>query len=110
MYRVLQPFEFFEPTTIKEVVDLVDGEKARVLAGGVDLVLQPNQFGTANIVFAALVSKSGDIYDEGFLEKLYGLTDQIDKIEGVDHGQVASITSIKVRDQGIDEEGQELGG
>ncbi len=63
------------------------------------------QFGTANIVFAALVSKSGDIYDEGFLEKLYGFTDQIDKIEGVDHGQVASITSIKVRDQSIDAEG-----
>ena len=40
MYRVLLPFEFFEPTTIKEVVNLVDGDKVRVLAGGVDLVLK----------------------------------------------------------------------
>jgi carbon-monoxide dehydrogenase medium subunit len=34
------PFEFFEPTTVKEVVELVDGDKVRVLAGGVDLVLK----------------------------------------------------------------------
>jgi carbon-monoxide dehydrogenase medium subunit len=40
MHRVLLPFEFFEPTTIKEVVELVDGDKVRVLAGGVDLVLK----------------------------------------------------------------------
>jgi carbon-monoxide dehydrogenase medium subunit len=40
MHRVLLPFEFFEPTTVGEVVGLVDGEKARVLAGGVDLVLK----------------------------------------------------------------------
>lgn len=40
MHRVLMPFEFFEPTTVQEVVDLVDGDKARVLAGGVDLVLK----------------------------------------------------------------------
>jgi carbon-monoxide dehydrogenase medium subunit len=40
MHRVLLPFEFFEPTTIKEVVNLVDGDKVRVLAGGVDLVLK----------------------------------------------------------------------
>ena len=40
MHRVLLPFEFFEPTTLKEVVELVDGDKGRVLAGGVDLVLK----------------------------------------------------------------------
>jgi carbon-monoxide dehydrogenase medium subunit len=40
MHRVLLPFEFAEPTTIGEVVELVDGQKARVLAGGVDLVLK----------------------------------------------------------------------
>ncbi len=40
MHRVLLPFEFFEPTTVGEVVDLVDGDTSRVLAGGVDLVLK----------------------------------------------------------------------
>lgn len=40
MHRVLLPFEFFEPTTVGEVVELVDGDKSRVLAGGVDLVLK----------------------------------------------------------------------
>jgi carbon-monoxide dehydrogenase medium subunit len=34
------PFEFCEPTTVDEVVDLVDGETSRILAGGVDLVLK----------------------------------------------------------------------
>lgn len=40
MYRVLRPFEYFEPTTVAEVVDILskhDG-KAKVLAGGMDLV------------------------------------------------------------------------
>lgn len=40
MHRVLQPFEFFEPTTVEEVVELVDGKKSMVLAGGVDLILK----------------------------------------------------------------------
>jgi hypothetical protein len=33
MHRVLLPFEFFEPTTVKEVLELLDGEKTKVLAG-----------------------------------------------------------------------------
>jgi carbon-monoxide dehydrogenase medium subunit len=40
MHRVLLPFEFAEPTTVGEAVELVDGRKVRVLAGGVDLVLK----------------------------------------------------------------------
>jgi CO/xanthine dehydrogenase FAD-binding subunit len=40
MYRVLQPFEFSEPTTVAEAAALVDGDRTRVLAGGVDLVLK----------------------------------------------------------------------
>lgn len=40
MHRVLLPFEFLEPATVGEAVGLVDGDKARVLAGGVDLVLK----------------------------------------------------------------------
>ncbi len=40
MHRVLLPFEFSEPVTVAEAVALVDGDRARVLAGGVDLVLK----------------------------------------------------------------------
>ena len=38
--RVLRPFEYFEPETIKEAVQILSkyGRKAKVLAGGVDLV------------------------------------------------------------------------
>ena len=40
MHRVLLPFEFAEPASVAEAVALVDGEGARALAGGVDLVLK----------------------------------------------------------------------
>jgi carbon-monoxide dehydrogenase medium subunit len=40
MHRVLLPFEFYEPVTVAEAVALVDGDRARALAGGVDLVLK----------------------------------------------------------------------
>jgi carbon-monoxide dehydrogenase medium subunit len=40
MHRVLLPFEFSEPTTVAEAVALIDGERSRALAGGVDLVLK----------------------------------------------------------------------
>jgi hypothetical protein len=63
------------------------------------------QYGGANVVYAALIAREGDVYDERFLEKLYGLTDQLDKIDGVDHGQIQSITHISIRDQRIDREG-----
>jgi predicted RND superfamily exporter protein len=63
------------------------------------------QFGSANIVTAAIVSKQGSIYDEGVLEKVFGFTDQIDKVHGVDHDQVSSITSIRIRDQQVDDQG-----
>jgi len=63
------------------------------------------QFGSANIVTAALVAKEGDLYREELLEKVYAFHDQIDKIEGVDHDQVSSIVSIRIRDQQVDDEG-----
>ena len=40
MHRVLLPFEFSEPTSVAEAVELVDGDRVRALAGGVDLVLK----------------------------------------------------------------------
>jgi CO/xanthine dehydrogenase FAD-binding subunit len=38
--RTLKPFDYFEPTTVKEAVKLLSthGEKAQVLAGGIDLI------------------------------------------------------------------------
>jgi len=63
------------------------------------------QFGSANVVVAAIVAKNATIYDEQFLEKVYAFTDQIDKVEGVDHGQISSITAITIRDQEVDREG-----
>ena len=63
------------------------------------------QFGSANVVTAAIVARDGDIYDESFLEKVYAFTDQIDKVEGVAHDQVTSITRITIRDQAVDAEG-----
>ncbi len=63
------------------------------------------QFGSANVVVAAIVAKDGTIYDETFLEKVFAFTDQIDKVEGVDHGQIASITAITIRDQEVDRDG-----
>jgi predicted RND superfamily exporter protein len=63
------------------------------------------QFGSANIVTAAIVAHDGTIYDDGFLEKVFGFTDQIDKVSGVDHDQVTSITSIRIRDQQVDRDG-----
>jgi len=40
MYRVLKPFEFLEPNSIEEAVGLLGkyGAKARLMAGGIDLV------------------------------------------------------------------------
>ena len=40
MHRVLLPFEFSEPASVAEAVELMDGDRARALAGGVDLVLK----------------------------------------------------------------------
>jgi aerobic carbon-monoxide dehydrogenase medium subunit len=39
MGRVLQPFEYFEPTTIAEALKLAAAPKARLIAGGCELVL-----------------------------------------------------------------------
>ena len=41
MYRVLKPFKFIEPTTLAEALRLLSmyGTNAKVLAGGVALVL-----------------------------------------------------------------------
>jgi predicted RND superfamily exporter protein len=63
------------------------------------------QFGSANVVTAAIVAREGTIYDEDFLEKVFAFSDQIDKVNGVDHDQVVSITSIRIRDQQVDKDG-----
>src|SRR4030042_7203694 len=41
----MKPFAYFEPATLEEVLDLLHqyGERAKVLAGGTDLVVQMKQ-------------------------------------------------------------------
>jgi carbon-monoxide dehydrogenase medium subunit len=39
MGRVLQPFEYFEPTSLQEAQDLVAGDGAKFISGGCELVL-----------------------------------------------------------------------
>lgn len=41
MYRLLTPFEYFEPASVQEAVELLTrfGDRARVIAGGTDLVI-----------------------------------------------------------------------
>src|SRR5262245_14978658 len=65
------------------------------------------QFGSANVVIAAIVVNDSktNIYDERVLEKVYAFTDQIDKVEGVDHGQVVSMTAVTVRESANDQSG-----
>jgi carbon-monoxide dehydrogenase medium subunit len=42
MYRVLKPFEFYEPNTINEAIQILlkNGVQAKLMAGGVDLILK----------------------------------------------------------------------
>ena len=40
MYRVLLPFEFFEPKSVEEALRLLDTPHSKVMAGGVDLILK----------------------------------------------------------------------
>jgi predicted RND superfamily exporter protein len=54
-------------------------------------------FGGANVVTMSLEATEGDIYDHATLEKVRFLTDEVDKIQGVNHYQVASIAHRKIR-------------
>jgi len=82
MFRVLKPFEFFEPRSLKEVVELVDGEKSRVLAGGVDLVLKMRR---REIVPERIVS----------LQKVPGLDYMISNGRGLKLGALATLWEIE---------------
>ena len=54
-------------------------------------------FGGANIVTMSLQATSGDIFDEESLSKVRYLNDEVDKVRGVNHYQVASIAHRKIR-------------
>ena len=90
MHRVLLPFEFFEPTTVGEVVDLVDGDTSRVLAGGVDLVLKMR---LREIVPERVVS----------LQKVPGLDHVEANGSGLTFGALATLRQIE-RFQVVEEE------
>ena len=54
-------------------------------------------FGGANIVTLVLEVEQGDIFNTQTLQKVRQVTDHIDQINGVDHGQVASASHVKIR-------------
>ncbi|PCI17016.1 MAG: hypothetical protein COB62_07730 [Piscirickettsiaceae bacterium] len=62
-------------------------------------------FGGANVITISLESKSGDLFTKKTLDKVKYLTDQIDKMGGVNHYQVASIAHAKIRVVKTDKEG-----
>lgn len=82
MHRVLLPFEFSEPVSVEEVVRLVDGQRTRVLAGGVDLVLRMR---LRQIVPERIVS----------LQKLPGLSFVEADSLGLRFGALASLSQIE---------------
>ena len=49
------------------------------------------QFGGANNVNVMLTVKDGDIFKQEILEKIYNMTQAMDRVTGVNHDQVASI-------------------
>ncbi len=54
-------------------------------------------FGGANVVTMSLEATKDDIFDFDSLSKVRFLTDEVDKVQGVNHYQVASIAHRKIR-------------
>jgi len=54
-------------------------------------------FGGANIVTLVMQVEKGDIFNPDSLNKVRWITDEVDKIDGVDHNQVASLSHVKIR-------------
>ncbi len=54
-------------------------------------------FGGANIVTISLEVKDGDIFNAATLKKIRYVTEEVDKIDGVNHYQVASLAHVKIR-------------
>ena len=54
-------------------------------------------FGGANIVTLVMQVDKGDIFTPESLNKVRYITDEVDKINGVDHNQVASLSHVKIR-------------
>jgi predicted RND superfamily exporter protein len=54
-------------------------------------------FGGANVVTLVMQVDKGDIFNPDSLNKVRYITDEVDKINGVDHNQVASLSHVKIR-------------
>ena len=54
-------------------------------------------FGGANVVTMSVQRNEGDIFNEEDLWKVRYLNDEVDKVKGVNHYQVASIAHRKIR-------------
>ena len=66
------------------------------------------QFGQANTVYLMLEVKQGDIYRPEVLEKISRITQQLDRLPGVNHYQVLSLSQKKVKHIGASEWGLEI--
>jgi CO/xanthine dehydrogenase FAD-binding subunit len=113
MFRTLKPFEYFEPKTIKEAVDILSTHDSgtKILAGGVDLVprLRKRQIHPEYMVNIQQAKEmNGTIEDTaeglriGALASLRSieLSPLVQKNYFVLHEAIASIASTQVKTQG----------
>lgn len=86
MARVLKPFEYFEPRTAEEAVRILFtyGEKAKVLAGGVDLVARMRQHQIKPECVVSIQRIPGLDYIKG------------DGVEGLRIGALTTLRSIEL--------------
>jgi predicted RND superfamily exporter protein len=64
-----------------------------------------NIFGSANYITICIENKSGDIYNNKYLKKVKYVTDELNKINGVNHYSLISLYSPLLRNVGISPDG-----
>ncbi len=64
-----------------------------------------DSFGGANNIIMAVEVKEGDIFNNDTIQRIYRLTQEVDKLPGVNHNMVASLTHRTVRKVWLTENG-----
>jgi hypothetical protein len=62
-------------------------------------------FGGANTIEVAIIAKSGEVFNEQFLNRLKGLTDDLRSVEGINPASVSSLFSPQAVFVNVDEKG-----
>lgn len=62
-------------------------------------------FGGANVITVALEVEEGTVFKEEVLEKLFYVTKEVDKLPGVNHNRVSSLTHVTTRHTRVNEFG-----